>query len=144
MKTVFILLTITFFSLNVVCNTNKSNSPIIEQHEQEGQLKLNNGKRWKANIETSNGVNGMIKLMESFTASKNPKDYNKLSKELRAEMNTIFDKCSMKGEAHDNLHAFLVPIFGYLKELNSDEIDTCNNGFNSMDKQLKLYKDYFE
>lgn len=115
--------------------------------KQEEKLKLNNGKRWKANPETTTGVNNMINKIELFSTSKNVKkvnDYNNLSKEMRVEMNGIFDKCTMKGLAHDNLHTFLIPIFGQLKSLESDNLKTCEEGLNALDEQLEKYADYFE
>jgi len=141
------LATITLSAGNLSALTISSNSIVIEQKEQENELKLNKGKRWKANTETTTGVSNMINQMETFSSSKNVKNvthYNNLAAELRKEMTTIFDKCSMKGDAHNNLHAFLVPIFGYLKELESDDLETCQKAQNSLDLQLKKYAQFFE
>jgi len=132
---------------NITSNIIQGNPIFNNQNDQEEQLKLNNGKRWKANPETTTGVNNMIKKMEVFSSSKNvktQKNYNELSKGLRAEMNLIFDNCSMKGKAHDNLHTFLVPIFGYLKQLEGSELNNCKNGFTELNQQLKKYAIYFE
>jgi len=152
MKNILTISMVTLFAASTVSwipttqNLVSENS-FVKQNEQEENLKLNNGKRWKANAETTTGVNNMIKKMEGFSSSKNVKtleNYNDLAKELRLEMNGIFDKCTMKGESHNNLHAFLVPIFGYLKELESEELKSCKNGYASLDLQLEKYSKYFE
>ena len=42
-------------------------------------LSLDNGQRWKANIETTQGVANMTQLMDAFVESDDTKLYNSLS-----------------------------------------------------------------
>jgi len=73
------------------------------------QMKLNEGKRWDANPETTQGIE---KLQEILTNDKSQsiEDFQDLEKRLSDEIVIIFDKCTMKGESHDNLHTFLLPL----------------------------------
>ena len=82
-----------------------------------GAVELNNGQPWDANIETTHGVNSMLALVEGYDAANG--DGAVLKKELTAEFNEIFDKCTMTGEAHKQLHNYLAPVHGMLDKLGT-------------------------
>ena len=56
-------------------------------------LSLDNGQRWKANIETTQGVANMTQLMDAFVESDDTKLYNSLSDSLKSEFKMIFKQC---------------------------------------------------
>ncbi len=107
-------------------------------------LSLDAGKRWKANPETTTGVQNMIKYMESFTPKDEVQAYLKLKEQLQEEMGGIFQACNMTGEAHEQLHAFLVPIFEYFEGLESTDLNTCQNSYKQLKEHLKLYAKFFK
>ena len=55
---------------------------------------LNNGARWKANPETTTGIDNMIKLMDSFTQTENSSSFIELESNLSNEFNLIFKNCT--------------------------------------------------
>ena len=117
----------------------------VESHEGTGmELSLDEGKLWKANIETTVGVQNMIELMKNFKEKENVASYGKLTENLKQEFGIIFEKCTMKGEAHNQLHNFLIPIKDLFKGLSSEDIDTCKESFNKLNTHLVVYKNYFE
>ena len=77
--------------------------------EQNG-IALNDGKRWNANPETTEGINNMKEIMNNFTNKSSLKAYELLTEHLILEFSKVFEKCTMKGEAHNQLHNFLIPI----------------------------------
>lgn len=107
-------------------------------------LSLNNGERWMANAETTEGVNNMILLMDSFSDTESVAAYAELSKELKNEFQLIFEKCTMTGESHNQLHHFLVPIKGWMKQMNSTELDSCKKSYSALKSHLKEYQKFFE
>lgn len=106
-------------------------------------LSLNNGEKWQANPETTEGVNNMIKLVGPFEASDDIEAYQELQDSLKAEFQLIFKRCTMKGEAHNQLHHFLIPIKGSLDILAGDDLAASQNAFTQLKEHLGLYEEYF-
>lgn len=117
----------------------------VENHEGTGVvLSLNDGELWKANKETTIGVQNMISLMNDFKETNNIESYLKLTENLKEEFTMIFQKCTMKGEAHNQLHNFLIPINELFDGLSSKDLTTCKESFIKMNTQLSIYKNFFE
>ena len=114
----------------------------IERVEIEG-LALNNGEKWSANTETIEGVHNMMKLVDNTFETN--EDYQKLAEDLGTEKSAIFNKCSMKGEAHDNLHSFLMPLIEKIKQLEeSSEIENSSKITNEIKLHLNEFDYFFE
>jgi hypothetical protein len=130
MKQVTVLLGI--ISLMMACD-HKAN----HQHDSvKTTVVLNNGERWEANPETTEGINNMINLVADFQ-QQSPSDYAALKDKLDVEFKTIFQKCTMKGEAHDQLHNYLIPL--------KKEIDSLSEkNVNQVESYLKTYNRYFQ
>lgn len=114
-----------------------------ESHTGGDHLSLNNGDKWMANKETTEGVNNIISLMDSFTDSDDVGDYKELTKGVKTEFSMIFKKCTMTGEPHNQLHTFLIPIKNSFKGLSSDDIATCKVSFDKLRTHLNEYDKYF-
>jgi hypothetical protein len=108
----------------------------IHQHDDATPVKLNNGERWEANKETTEGINNMISLITTFQDQQS-EDYAMLKGNLQVEFQTIFQKCTMKGEAHDQLHNFLIPVKKELDELSAENLNELNG-------YLKTYSNFFQ
>ncbi len=109
-----------------------------------GALSLDNGNRWKANMETTVGINNMIQLMDSFSDKDDIVAYATLKINLDNEVNAIFTNCTMTGEPHEQLHNYLLPLMDMLREVGSSDLETCQDGFVKLMKHLKEYSTYFE
>jgi hypothetical protein len=101
-----------------------------------GGLSLDNGSKWVANKETTEGIHEMMRLVADYTASS-ANDLDKLQEDLRTEFRTIFAKCTMKGEAHNQLHNYLYPLKEQIDELPKVDLADVN-------KYLQLYFTYFQ
>lgn len=116
----------------------------VEQAEEHAELEftpvqLDNGKKWIANTETTDGIRNMLALLE--TQSVNPTSDSKVLKEkLIAEFTGIFQKCTMKGESHEQLHNFLYPLKQKLEKLEGYEAQDLEE----IKSYLTTYKNYFE
>lgn len=112
----------------------------LAQHEHQDVVKLNNGKKWKANPETTEGIKKMQALVKTqLESGKN--DALKLQQSLEKEFKTIFQKCTMTGEAHDQLHNYLIPLKDKIKKLDAD---TPNAELQELMAYLDSYRTYFE
>lgn len=112
-----------------------------EEHEETaGKVQLDNGKKWKANAETITGISNMSSLVQNGIAGKI--EAVKLYDSLQAEFKTIFDKCTMTGESHNQLHNYLIPIKGQLEKLKAGK--TYEEILKEMQEYLLTFKNYFE
>jgi len=115
-----------------------------DHHSDSNGLVLNDGKLWIANPETTTGVENMVNIMNAFTEKDKVEAYGKLRESLKAEFSMIFQKCSMTGEAHNQLHNFLVPIKDAFETLASTDLKECQESYDNLNKHLKEYKKYFK
>lgn len=108
------------------------------------EIQLDNGKKWDANIETTEGVDKMMKMIES-RETKTVEDYHSLASELNEMKNYVVKECTMKGPSHDNLHVFLHPLIEKIDALG--KVATVEQGAEiteSIKKNLEGYYDYFK
>ncbi len=109
----------------------------------EHSLVLNNGTRWIANSETTKGVAKITQRMHAFSGKNTVADYAILTDDLKGIFLQIFQECTMTGEAHNQLHNFLIPINELFTPLASSDLATCQKSFNALQAHVKQYKIYF-
>lgn len=144
MKQVFsICILFSFILLSQSCDDEKKakNEVVVIEN-----LKLTEeDEKWEANPETTEGINEMLALLNEFEETEKLKDYKKLGRQLTKLNKKILNKCSMKGEAHDNLHAFLMPVFRHLKTLKKTKsIPEAKKTVFNFERHLNQYGNYFE
>ncbi len=126
-------------------NKSTENSKIeTNHHESESKVSLNNGETWIANRETTDGINKMIQLMDTFSETDNADAYKSLSDTLDSEFNLIFKRCTMKGEAHNQLHNYLFPMKAKFKSLASGDLSESKTAFDDLKAHLAEYNTYFK
>ena len=127
-------------------NSDSSNNEQTESHSANHHhpVQLNNGELWDANIETTQGVENMIKIMESYTEMESVSAFTELTASLKQEFAQIFEKCTMTGAAHDQLHNFLIPIKEQFPKLSSSNVTECQESFDQLHAHLKSYHQYFK
>lgn len=111
-----------------------------EHEETAGKVQLDNGKKWKANPETITGINNMSTLVQNGIIGK--VEVAKLYDSLQVEFKAIFDKCTMTGESHNQLHNYLLPLKGQLDKLKAGSSDI--NTLEEIQERLLTFKNYFE
>lgn len=135
------------FFLLISCNSSISKEDTLSYND-DGKdviVTLENETLWKANEYTSIGMKNMIKLMQDLAINEaNSKDFDLLTENLKNEFTLIFQKCTMKGEAHNQLHNFLIPINNEFENLGSGDLETAKTSYDRLLKHLKTYSLYFE
>jgi len=98
-------------------------SPVAEKHtETVAKVSLNKGQLWNANPETTAGINALRKII---LESNQEESASILKEKLKSEFALIFKKCTMTGEAHEQLHNYLLPLrakINNIEEPNKEEI----------------------
>jgi hypothetical protein len=98
---------------------------------------LINGQRWKANPETTTGIANMAGILGAYDPSSG--DPKVLKDTLEAEFALIFERCTMTGEAHEQLHNYLLPIHRQLRDFEATEPQRT-----ALREYLAAYGTYFE
>lgn len=111
-----------------------------EEPATEGAVTLNDGERWEANPETNEGIDNMMALLAKEEANAST-DLEVLQTNLRAEFNTILQKCTMKGESHNQLHNYLHPLKEKIDGLDQAQDDA--HAIDDLEQYLHTYKNYF-
>ncbi len=121
-------------------NNNKS----IINNDWIHDIKLDGTTKWEANIETTEGINEMLNLVnESSLVTID--DYHSLANNINEIKNKIVKECTMKGASHDNLHIFLYPLIEKINLLL--KITSTKEGsaiIVSIKENLNAYKNYFK
>lgn len=123
---------------------NKDEIVVKQSVEQEDDFKfsavsLNNGQLWQANTETTQGIKNMQQLMTDFSIENG--DSETLISALKDEFAQIFKKCTMTGEAHEQLHNYLFPLKTRINRL-TEEVNEQNTA--DLQKYLEDYFTYFQ
>ncbi len=110
------------------------------------KLKLDGDKKWKANIETTQGVTKLSTISEAGMQMEKPskEEIQKKAEELHTTFQNIFKECTMKGESHDQLHQLLVPVGAMLKKIKASDSASAAANFKELHEHLKVYPTYFE
>ncbi|MDC1265540.1 hypothetical protein N8009_01965 [Flavobacteriaceae bacterium] len=121
----------------------KQKTDELNLSEQNG-IALNDGNRWIANPETTEGIKNIMKIMNTFNEKEDINSYATLTESLKSEFSMVFEKCTMKGEAHNQLHNFLIPINDLFEPLASSDLKKCQESYDKLNSHLKVYQTYFK
>lgn len=107
-------------------------------------IQLNNGAKWEANIETTEGVVNMQALLKTQTTTS-IEDYHQLANKLNDSKNSVIKECTMKGASHDNLHVWLLPLIAKIEALSATKkVEDASKIKLSIEENINAYSDYFE
>lgn len=108
-----------------------------------GVLQTNNGQRWKANPETTAGIASMQAILAKYEGKTGDATARTaLQEELELAFQDIFKKCTMTGEAHEQLHNYLLPMKNMFEKIGS--ATESGPALEQLKKHLAEYQNYFE
>lgn len=114
-------------------------APVITADRGVKGVELDQGRRWLANAETTAGIAVMRGLLEGHPG--NGIAGMDLKDTLEAEFALIFERCTMTGEAHEQLHNYLLPLNRLLRDLPQDAPPAAREAILAY---LKEYDTFFE
>lgn len=139
-STILILLMALIFTS---CKNNKSQNEVLST-QWMNDIQLNDGKKWDANIETTEGV---LKMQDILKAQNTAtiEDYHELANQLNEVKNKMVKECTMEGASHDNLHIWLYPLIEKVSALaKANTLDEASALKNSIVDNLNAYSTYFK
>lgn len=121
-------------------------SLVEHDHAQHGDNKsnvsLNHGQKWDADHETITGIKTMKDLVSLQATEMITADCLNLKSSLNTEFSNMLSKCKMEGEAHKQLHNFLVPLQGMIQGLEADT--SCKEKIGQLNSYLDEFGNYFD
>lgn len=145
MKTKILILSLTSVFI-FGCNSNTSNNeekeitetetvvePTEEEHhyDEHEAIVLDNGNKWKVVESMLIYIRNMEEAVNNFEGD----DYPALAKTIDENIRTLTESCTMEGQAHDELHKWLVPFIGL-----SEEFDVAVE----KEEQVRIYNEFKE
>lgn len=108
-------------------------------------LKLNNGQKWTANPETSAAIEVLDEHLDMFLLKDEHtmEEYRALGKQMLSDYNEVFAVCTMTGEAHEQLHNYLVPVGTMIEVLNTGNEEACEDVLEPLHRHLHVFAVYF-
>jgi len=144
-----ILLTITLYSCNNTVDDEGSEGkvsmiPIEHEHGNDEVIVLNNGEKWKVDENMMAHIRNMENDITAFKTSE-VKNYSVLASQLERNIELLTSNCTMEGQAHDELHKWLIP---YIETVEAFSESTKNNGaaeqLAQIEKSFITFNQYFE
>jgi hypothetical protein len=130
--------------LVVACKNQDTETNPAEHLQHAEQLTLNNGERWVANAETTEGIKKMTLLLGGLSDASPAEDYESTKAELEKEFETILKKCTMTGKAHEQLHIYLLPMKDMMSKFNSTRPEERKEALKQLDRHLREYETFFQ
>lgn len=111
------------------------------QHHESEAILLNNGEKWKV-VET---MSGYIRNMEKVVNEFEGEDYPALAKTIDENIRELTSNCTMEGQAHDELHKWLLPFIELSEEFDvATELEEQEKIYREFKASFKTYNTYFE
>ena len=125
-------------------NSHNQESKEHEHNEQTSAIELNNGEKWKVNVEMTVPINEMEMLINDFTKTEQ-EDYIVLAKDLQDQINALVSSCTMTGKSHDELHKWLLPYMELVNELAETKNETdAEMVFEKIKASMSTYNEFFQ
>lgn len=119
-----------------------------EHHHTEGAgIELNNGHKWKVEVEMMKYIINMQSDVKQFSEAnnKNLNNYITLGAGLQKNIDLLTSNCTMEGKAHDELHKWLLPYIDTVDKFNKSKNESDNQAiFKEIENSFVLFNQYFE
>jgi hypothetical protein len=131
------------FLLTFLVVSSCKNKPVEQRHNHS--LELNNGQKWKVVPEMMGIIHDMEVNLETHSTNADSLDYDGLGLKLQQGIDSLTQNCTMKGEAHDELHKWLVPYMELVEEFNAaeDELE-LNDLYQKLKESFIRFNTYFQ
>lgn len=117
---------------------------VLHEHNDSNVIALNNGEKWKLDDKMLVHIRNMENDINAFENTSNS-DYKELAKKLQSNLDLLTSNCTMKGQAHDELHKWLLPYIDlvnvFSKTTNKQELVVQ---FKKIQSSFLTFNQYFQ
>ena len=108
------------------------------------ELVLNDGEKWKVVDDMMIHIENMQTDFNSFNETEE-NAYHSLGVKLEENIDLLTSNCTMTGQAHDELHKWLVPYIGLAGDLTDAKNDEESvNAHKAIETSFEVFDIYFE
>lgn len=131
-------------SVNIKNNKQSDETLEVYKNTWIDEIKVSDNGKWSANKETNEGVKNMLTSIET-NRTNSLENYQDLADQLSQHKNHIIKNCTMKGDSHDNLHVWLLPLMAKIEALSEAKtVEDASKIKSSIEKNINAYSDFFE
>lgn len=112
-------------------------------HAELASVQLNNGEKWEANRETTEGIHRMEMLADDFNGFGNAESLQTFKNQMDYEFTQIIEQCTMTGEAHEQLHNYLIPLKSMINDIDKGDSKDHEKNVRNLQNHLQLYSSFF-
>lgn len=139
-----LIITIGFWILISGCSENTSSNQTIETTKNTYDIELIDNEKWVVKEDMMIHIRNMESDIKATSTSDSP-NYNELGSELDKNIGLLTSNCTMTGQAHDELHKWLLPFIGLVRELNeADDMLEQKKSFDDILESMKEFNRYFK
>ena len=152
-----IIYPITFGLILLGCNNATTNEEMvvkdtvvteeIHQHNEVEAIVLDNGKKWVVVPEMMAFIKNIENAVNEFSKKDKPtfEEYQTLSKGITKNLEDLTANCTMTGQAHDELHKWLVPFLDLSAEFSeTTNVEEADKAYHKIEEAFKEFVVYFE
>ncbi len=151
MKILTILLipiTLLLFSCGNTVNEDSNKETVVvvkeEHHHNDDPIALNNGSKWKVDANMMTHIRNMEKDINTLDL-RGAKEYAELAGKLEHNIELLTSNCTMEGQAHDELHKWLLPFIDLSSEFSECKTaENYNEIFQKIKSSFVTFNTYFE
>lgn len=127
-----------------ILTTDTTETVVLIEETNPHNLILVDNQKWVIDEGMRVSIDSIDMRLASFNASTMD-DYNALSTDLSHHTKSIISSCTMKGQAHDELHKWLLPFIDLRKELDSiADLSAGDSITQQLNRELIIFKTYFK
>lgn len=130
------------------CSSNESTQATEETahaHHDHEVLQLNAGKKWKVDDHMMDELRELEAIVNTANRSENTMSLDAIADSLIVHLDLLTSNCTMTGQAHDELHKWLVPFIDLVNEYaNYEEEITARKQLVEMKERFQEFNSYFE
>jgi hypothetical protein len=116
-------------------------------HDEHEAIVLDNGKKWVVVPEMMAFIKNIENAVIDFSKNENPtfENYQTLSATIEKNLEELTSNCTMTGQAHDELHKWLVPFLDLSAEFTEVKNEQkAKEVYNNIKESFKEFNTYFE
>ncbi len=123
------------------CNqSTENNSNSHKDHH--GSISLNEGEKWIVDSAMIVHIRNIEQDILDYK-QKDSNQYSTLAAKLQNHLDLLTSNCTMKGQAHDELHKWLVPFMQLVDDLLHAETDEAST-FKDIEDSIATFNTYFK
>lgn len=126
--------------------TEKTSEEEADHHHdhESDEIALNHGEKWKVDKDMMLHIQNMEKDVNSFNG-KSKTEYAALALKIKNNLDLLTSNCTMTGQAHDELHKWLLPFLDLADEFSeSKSEEESAKLFTKVKTSFVTFNNYFQ